>query len=164
MYPLIIAFQLRTPAAPARMRVMSRQRSSQFLPDPVTDAFYQEKVKGLMSFCTGVLVFVSFSLLSSTRSSVTIRVLITPIPLPIVLVDRLLVLPPRTCPANPAELRSTYGTQGPHRARNKPHEHLPQAFEYDIRRRAVETAECGDYDRQRARSSANNSCACVHRD
>ena len=111
MYPLIIAFQLRTPAAPARMRVMSRQRSSQFLPDPVTDAFYQEKVKGLMFFCTGVLVFVSFSLLSSTRSSVTIRVLITPIPLPIVLVNRLLVLPPRACPANPAELPSTYGTQ-----------------------------------------------------
>jgi len=53
--------------------------------DSVTDSFYQEQVNGPMLFCAGVLVFVSPSLLSSTRSSTLIKALITPLPLPIVL-------------------------------------------------------------------------------
>lgn len=43
------------------------------LPDPITDPFYQTKVKSLMYFCAGILVFVSSPLLSSTCLSILIR-------------------------------------------------------------------------------------------
>ena len=124
------------------------------LPDPTTDPFYQEKVKSLMYFCAGVLVFVRPSLLSS---STWITILITSLSPPIVLLDRPLVLASHACFADLAEPPSTDGTQGSPRARTKPFEHLPQTIEHAIRRRA-KTAECGDYGWKRARGSPDDRC------
>jgi len=66
-----------------------------------------------MAQCSSaVLVFASPSLLCSTRSPTLIKVLITSLPLPIVLLDRPLVLPPYACAADVAEPPSSVdGTQ-----------------------------------------------------
>jgi len=108
--------------------------------------FIRNRFNGLMFFCAGVLVLVSPSLLSSTRFSMSIKVLITSFPLSIVLLNgpQAQALPPHAWPRRSglAEPPSTDGTQGPHRV----HGHLPQPFEYATCRRAAEKAECGDYD------------------
>ena len=93
--------------------------------DSVTDPSYQESN---VLLCWGFGLCESFS--PVLDSLLDLDKLITPLPLPVVLLDRPLVVPLYACLTHLVGPTPIDGTQGRHRARNKLHGLLPQVFEY----------------------------------